>query len=60
MALALFDCRPGELAILATHRRCEPYYKSPALEKPIAPPELLTVDGSRLTSGCWIRWSDFV
>jgi hypothetical protein len=60
MALALFDCRPGDLAILATRRRCETLLqKARALEKPIASPELLTVEGSRLTSGCWIRWSDF-
>jgi len=59
MASALFGCRPGELAILATHRRANLASKSPALEKPIAPHELLNVEGSSRTSGCWVRSSDF-
>ena len=43
MASALFDCRPGELTILATRSRCEPCFKK-ALHwrMPIAPPELPT------------------
>jgi hypothetical protein len=48
----LHDHRPPTLALRTV-------LQHPASEKPIASPELLTVEGSRLTSGCWIWWSDF-
>ena len=60
MALALFDCRPGELTILATRRRCEPCIKTPCIgEANRARLNCRPVEGSRLTSGCWVWWSDF-